>query len=71
MTIIFIENLFGSGQVIKVLEQFGEAVVEHTLAPGDNARIAVSAFKSITVSQAGDGARPQRRRAVRPERCCA
>jgi hypothetical protein len=68
MTIIFIENILGSGQVIRVLEDFGDAVVEHRLAPGDNARIAVSPFKSITVSEANADARG---RVARPERHCA
>lgn len=52
MTIIFIENILGSGQVIHVLEDFGDHVVEHKLQPGDNARIAVSQFKSIVVNEA-------------------
>jgi len=52
MTIVFIENVLGSGQLIKVLEDFGDHVVEHRLQPGDNARIAVSRFKSIVVNEA-------------------
>jgi hypothetical protein len=52
MTIVFIENILGSGQVIHVLEDFGDHVVEHKLEPGDNARIAVSRFKSIVVNEA-------------------
>jgi hypothetical protein len=51
MTIVFIENILGSGQMIKVLEDFGDYVVEHRLQPGDNARIAVSRFKSIIVNE--------------------
>ncbi len=52
MTIVYIENVFGSGQIIKVLEAFGDSIVEHTLQPGESARIAVSRFKAITVNEA-------------------
>ena len=52
MTIVFIENVLGSCQVIQVLEDFGDYVVEHKLQPGDNARIAASRFKSIIVNEA-------------------
>ena len=51
MTIVFIENARGSGQIIKVLEDFGGYVVTHKLEPGDNRRIAMSQFKSIIVSE--------------------
>ena len=72
MTIVFIENVLGSGQMIKVLEDFGDYVVEHRLQPGDNARFAVSRFKSIVVNElvaaraVGSLAfpRPERRRAA-------
>ena len=52
MTIVFIENILGSGQLIEVLEDFGDHVVQHRLRPDDNARIAVSRFKSIVVTEA-------------------
>lgn len=52
MTLIFIENILGSGQVIHVLEDFGDYVIEHKLRPGDNARIAISRFKSVVVNEA-------------------
>src|SRR5579859_1896589 len=52
MTIVFIENAHGSGQIIHVLEDFGGYVVKHKLEPGDNRRIAMSQFKSIIVSEA-------------------
>jgi hypothetical protein len=52
MTIVYIENVFGSGQIIKVLEDFGDRIVEHILQPGDSARIAVSRFKAIKVNEA-------------------
>jgi hypothetical protein len=56
MTIVFIENVLGSCQLIQVLEDFGDHVVEHRLRPGDNARIAASRFKSIVVTEAQVGA---------------
>lgn len=52
MTIVFIENVLGSCQMIQVLEDFGDYIVEHKLQPGDNTRIAASRFKSIIVNEA-------------------
>lgn len=51
MTTVFIENVLGSGQTIKVLEDFGGSMVERTLKPGENARIIVSQFKSVTIDE--------------------
>jgi len=72
MTIVFIENVLGSCQVIQVLEDFGDYVVEHKLQPGDSARIAASRFKSIIVNEAQSAVaaslpfrRPEARREAR------
>ena len=35
MTIIFIENLQGSGKAIKIVEDFGDYAVHRDLAPGE------------------------------------
>jgi hypothetical protein len=51
MTIIFIENLFGSGQIVTVAETFRQQTFERTLRPGDNGRFLISPFKSIVVSE--------------------
>ena len=51
MSIVFIENVPGSGQVITVMEEFRGRLIKHDLRPGDNARIAVSRFKSVVVSE--------------------
>jgi len=51
MTIVFIENVWGSGQNITVSEAFKDHVVSHRLEPGDNVRIAVSRFKSISIDE--------------------
>ena len=51
MTIIFIENVLGSGQVVTVAERFREQTLERKLRPGDNARILMSPFKSIVISE--------------------
>jgi hypothetical protein len=51
MTIIFIENLFGSGQIVTVAETFRKQTFERTLRPGDNGRFLISPFKSIVVSE--------------------
>ena len=73
MTIVFIENVLGSCQMIQVLEDFGDYVVEHKLQPGDNARIAASRFKSIIVheAQALTPARSLNLRGRRPPRAVA
>ncbi len=52
MTMVFIENVLGSGQVITVLEEFRGRVTERELKPGDNARVPVSRFKSVVVKEA-------------------
>ena len=51
MTIVFIENVWGSGQNITVSEAFKDHVVSRRLEPGDNVRIAVSRFKSISIDE--------------------
>jgi hypothetical protein len=53
MNILFIENELGSGQIFTVLEDFGNRVVERQLRPGENARIVVSRFKSVVVTERG------------------
>jgi hypothetical protein len=51
MTLVFIENLFGSGQIITVSESFDGYVLEHRLKPGENRRLALSRFKSVVVNE--------------------
>ena len=50
-TLIFIENVLGSGQVVKLTEDFGDYSVSRDLRPGENARLVVSPFKSVTVEE--------------------
>jgi hypothetical protein len=50
-TLIFIENVLGSGQVVKLTEDFGDYSVSRDLRPGENARLVVSPFKSISVEE--------------------
>ena len=50
-TLIFIENVLGSGQVVKLTEDFGDYSVTRELRPGENARLVVSPFKSVTVEE--------------------
>ncbi|MEJ0065954.1 MAG: hypothetical protein WDM85_11480 [Caulobacteraceae bacterium] len=50
-TLIFIENVLGSGQVIKLTEDFGDYSVARDLRPGENARLVVSPFKTVTVEE--------------------
>jgi hypothetical protein len=51
-TLIFVENVLGSGQVVKLTEDFGDYSVTRDLRPGENARLVVSPFKSISVEEA-------------------
>jgi hypothetical protein len=55
-TLIFIENVLGSGQVVKLTEDFGDYSVSRDLRPGENARLVVSPFKSISVEEVPLGA---------------
>jgi hypothetical protein len=52
MTFVFIENVLCSGQVITVSEACKGHVVFRRLEPGENMRIAVSRFQSISIEQA-------------------
>jgi hypothetical protein len=50
-TLIFVENVLGSGQVVKLTEDFGDYSVTRDLRPGENARLVVSPFKTVTVEE--------------------
>jgi hypothetical protein len=56
MTLVFIENVFGSGQIITISESFDGCVLEHRLKPGENRRLALSRFKSVVVNEEGEEA---------------
>ena len=49
MTLVFIENAPGSGQVVIVSEAFDDHVMSRRLKPGESVRIAISRFKSIVI----------------------
>jgi hypothetical protein len=51
MTIVFIENVWGSGQIVTVSEAFKDHQVSRRLKPGESLRIAVSPFKSISIDE--------------------
>jgi len=51
MTIIFIENVLGSGQIVTVAETFRKLTVERYLRPGESGRFLMSPFKSIVVNE--------------------
>jgi hypothetical protein len=51
MTIIYIENLQGSGKTVKVIEDFGDYAVHRDLAPGEHACIGVSRLKTLQVQE--------------------
>ena len=44
-------DALGSGQVVKLTEDFGDYSVSRELRPGENARLVVSPFKSVTVEE--------------------
>jgi hypothetical protein len=70
MTIIYIENLPGSGKTVKVVEDFGDYAVHRDLAPGEHACIGISRLKNLQVQEvslAADGA-PIERRVLRSMR---
>jgi hypothetical protein len=50
-TCIYVENVLGSGQVVTLIEDFGDYSVSRNLEPGENARLIVSSFKSIWVQE--------------------
>jgi hypothetical protein len=50
-TLIFIENVLGSGQLVKLKEDFGDYSVSRDLRPGENTRVIVSPFKSISLEE--------------------
>ncbi len=51
-TLIFVENVLGSGRVVKLTEDFGDYTVSRELLPGENARVAVSPFKVVSLEEA-------------------
>jgi hypothetical protein len=50
-TLIFVENVLGSGHVVKLTEDFGDYSVSRELRPGENARLVVSPFKTISLEE--------------------
>jgi hypothetical protein len=50
-TLIFIENVLGSGHLVKLTEDFGDYSVSRELRPGENARLVVSPFKTVSVEE--------------------
>ena len=50
-TLIFVENVLGSGQAVKLVEDFGDYSVTRDLRPGENARLVVSPFKTVTIEE--------------------
>ena len=50
-TLIFIENVLGSGQVVRLTEDFGEYAVSRDLRPGEHTRLVVSPFKAVSVEE--------------------
>lgn len=55
MTIIYIENLQGSGKTVKVIEDFGDYAVHRDLAPGEHACIGISRLKTLQVQEVALG----------------
>jgi hypothetical protein len=46
-TCIYVENVLGSGHLVRLVEKFGDHSVSRDLQPGENVRVIVSQFKSI------------------------
>lgn len=51
MTTIFVENCLENGTVVRIVERFGGCALHRTLKPGENARLTLSRYKSITVEE--------------------
>ncbi len=51
MSIVFIENVLGSGQIVTIAETFNRQTVQRNLKPGESARFVTSAFKSLMVNE--------------------
>jgi hypothetical protein len=50
-TLIYIENMLGSGRIVKLNEDFGDYSVSRELRPGEHARLVISPFKSLSVEE--------------------
>ena len=50
-TLIYLENMLGSGQIIRLREDFGDYSVSRELRPGEHARLVISVFKSLSVEE--------------------
>jgi hypothetical protein len=58
-TLIYIENVLGSGQTVKLTEDFDNYSVGRDLRPGEHVRLVISQFKSLSIEEvpiAGAGA---------------
>jgi hypothetical protein len=51
-TCLYLENVLGSGQIVTLVEHFGDYSVKRNLQPGEHARLIVSPFKTISVEEA-------------------
>jgi hypothetical protein len=58
-TLIYIENVLGSGQVVSLTEDFSDYSVSRDLRPGEHARLVVSPFKIISVNDVSNCGRAQ------------
>jgi len=50
-TLIYIENVLGSGQMVKLMEDFDDYSISRNLRPGEHARLVVSQFKSLSIEE--------------------
>ena len=50
-TLIYIENVLGSGQTVKLTEDFDDYSVSRELRPGEHARLVISQFKSLSIEE--------------------
>ena len=50
-TLIYIENVLGSRQTVKLTEDFDDYSVGRDLRPGEHARLVISQFKSLSIEE--------------------
>ncbi len=48
-TLVLVENVLGSGEMVRLVEDFGDHASARDLRPGESARLVVSVFKTLTL----------------------
>ncbi len=57
-TLVLVENVLGSGEMVRLVEDFGDQALSRDLRPGESARLVVSVFKTLTLRASPPAAPP-------------